>query len=161
MERRHPEGGPGPSFQCAGAVQHNPNAFKVCGSHLCLLKQWPDAAVPASLTGELRLEIGYQCRTPAHYLVFWSIMSDAELSAAAKCVATVLLLQYRNHKTGQCNPSFGELAMCVGRTNLITCGEICEEQCAEGVNDRGKRERHRTVVEREAIRSKRQNDSPK
>lgn len=54
--------------------------------------------------------------TPAHYLVLWAIMADARLSAAAKCVATVLLLQYRNHKTGQCNPSFRELAKRVGRT---------------------------------------------
>jgi hypothetical protein len=54
--------------------------------------------------------------TPAQYLVLWAIMADQRLSAAAKCVATVLLLRFRNHKTNQCNPSFGELAKCVGRT---------------------------------------------
>lgn len=51
----------------------------------------------------------------AHYQVLWSIMADPELSQAAKCCATVLLLKYRNHITGQCNPSYGELAKRVGR----------------------------------------------
>jgi hypothetical protein len=65
--------------------------------------------------------------TPAHYLVLWAIMADKRLSAAAKCVATVLLLKYRNHKTGQCNPSFGELAKLVGRTRrpvIAAFGEL-------------------------------------
>ncbi|WMT78854.1 helix-turn-helix domain-containing protein [Bradyrhizobium sp. Ash2021] len=53
--------------------------------------------------------------TPAHYLVLWAIMEDERLSAGAKCVAIALLLKYRNHKTSQCNPSFGELAKSVGR----------------------------------------------
>lgn len=53
---------------------------------------------------------------PAHYDVLWAIMEDAELSAAAKCVATVLLLKYRNHDTGRCNPGFAALARRVGRT---------------------------------------------
>jgi DNA-binding transcriptional MocR family regulator len=51
----------------------------------------------------------------AHYLVLWAIMADDRLSAPAKCVAVVLLLKYRNHKTGQCNPSYGSLAKQVGR----------------------------------------------
>lgn len=51
----------------------------------------------------------------AHYQVLWSIMADPDLSQAAKCCATVLLLKYRNHITGQCNPSYGELAKRVGR----------------------------------------------
>jgi hypothetical protein len=42
-------------------------------------------------------------------------MADERLSAAAKCVATVLLLQFRNHKTSVCNPSFNTIAKCVGR----------------------------------------------
>jgi Helix-turn-helix domain len=54
-------------------------------------------------------------RSPAHYLVLWAIMADERLSAAAKCVATVLLLQFRNHKTSICNPSFNTIAQCVGR----------------------------------------------
>lgn len=65
--------------------------------------------------------------TPAQYLVLWAIMADKRLSAAAKCVATVLLLKYRNHKTGQCNPSFGELAKLVGRTRrpvIAAFGEL-------------------------------------
>jgi hypothetical protein len=42
-------------------------------------------------------------------------MSDERLSQAAKCVATVLLLRFRNHKTSVCNPSFNTIAKCVGR----------------------------------------------
>jgi hypothetical protein len=53
--------------------------------------------------------------TPAQYLVLWSIMADPKLSAAAKCVATALLLKFRDHATGQCNPSFSALAAVVGR----------------------------------------------
>src|SRR5258707_4712239 len=52
---------------------------------------------------------------PAHYLVLWAIMADAHLSAPAKCVATVLLLQFRNHKTSVCNPSFNTIGKCIGR----------------------------------------------
>ncbi|SIO51175.1 Helix-turn-helix domain-containing protein [Bradyrhizobium erythrophlei] len=54
-------------------------------------------------------------RTPAQYLVLWGIMADERVSAPAKCVATVLLLQFRNHKTSLCNPSFTTIAACVGR----------------------------------------------
>lgn len=54
-------------------------------------------------------------KTPAHYMVLWAVMADERLSAAAKCVATVLLLQFRNHKTSVCNPSFATIARCVGR----------------------------------------------
>ena len=53
--------------------------------------------------------------TPAQYLVLWAIISDEQLSASAKCVATVLLLKFRNHKTNQCNPGLTALAKCVGR----------------------------------------------
>src|SRR5260370_38390026 len=54
-------------------------------------------------------------RTPAQYMVLWGIMADERVSAPAKCVATVLLLQLRNHKTSLCNPSFTTIADCVGR----------------------------------------------
>lgn len=47
--------------------------------------------------------------------ILWAIMEDARLSAAAKCVATVLLLKFRNEQTKVCNPSFGTMAKCVGR----------------------------------------------
>ncbi|UQD96144.1 helix-turn-helix domain-containing protein [Bradyrhizobium japonicum] len=53
--------------------------------------------------------------TPAQYLVLWAIMADASISAAAKCVAIALLLKFRNHQTGQCNPGFSALAAVVGR----------------------------------------------
>ena len=54
-------------------------------------------------------------RTPAQYTVLWGIMADERVSAPAKCVVTVLLLQFRNHKTSVCNPSFTTIAACVGR----------------------------------------------
>ncbi|MEZ0061420.1 hypothetical protein ABIF26_006963 [Bradyrhizobium elkanii] len=47
--------------------------------------------------------------------ILWSVMEDARLSAAAKCVATVLLLKFRNQASGVCNPSFNTIAKCVGR----------------------------------------------
>lgn len=50
-----------------------------------------------------------------HHDILWAIMEDTRLSAAAKCVATVLLLKFRNHDTKVCNPSFGTIAKCVGR----------------------------------------------
>ena len=53
--------------------------------------------------------------TPVQYFVLWAIMADEQLSASAKCIATVLLLKYRNHATNQCNPGFTALAKCVGR----------------------------------------------
>jgi hypothetical protein len=65
-------------------------------------------------------------KTPAHYLVLWAIMADVRLSAAAKCVATVLLLQFRNHKTSVCNPSFTTIAQCVGRKRRSVIDAINE-----------------------------------
>ena len=65
-------------------------------------------------------------KTPAHYLVLWAIMADERLSAAAKCVATVLLLQFRNHKTSVCNPSFTTIAHCVGRRRRSVIDAINE-----------------------------------
>ena len=65
----------------------------------------------------------------AHYQILWAIMADERLSAAAKCVATALLLKYRNNETGQCNPSYGKLAKAVGRTRrpvIAAFGELRE-----------------------------------
>jgi hypothetical protein len=53
-------------------------------------------------------------------------MADERLSAAAKCVATVLLLQFRNHKTSVCNPSFTTIAQCVGRKRRSVIDAINE-----------------------------------
>jgi Helix-turn-helix domain len=64
--------------------------------------------------------------TPAHYQILWAIMKDESLSAAAKCVATVLLLQFRNHKTSVCNPSFTSIANCVGRKRRSVIDAINE-----------------------------------
>jgi hypothetical protein len=64
--------------------------------------------------------------SPAHYLVLWAIMADERLSAAAKCVAIVLLLQFRNHKTSVCNPSFTTIAQCVGRKRRSVIDAINE-----------------------------------
>lgn len=50
-----------------------------------------------------------------HHDILWAIMEDPRASAASKCVATVLLLKFRNHETRVCNPSFGTIAKCVGR----------------------------------------------
>ena len=79
------------------------------GSRLQSMTPVKRIALPARLLPSLMRRFADE-RDPAHYLVLWAIMADKRLSAAAKCVATVLLLKYRNHKTGQCNPSFGELA---------------------------------------------------
>jgi hypothetical protein len=65
-------------------------------------------------------------RSPAHYLVLWAIMEDVRLSAAAKCVATVLILQFRNHKTSVCNPSFTTIGKCVGRKRRSVIDAINE-----------------------------------
>lgn len=54
-------------------------------------------------------------RTPLHYKVLWGIMADPNVQAPSKCVAAVMLLKFRNHQTGLCNPSFATLATCVGR----------------------------------------------
>ncbi|MCK1533152.1 MULTISPECIES: helix-turn-helix domain-containing protein [unclassified Bradyrhizobium] len=62
----------------------------------------------------------------AHYQVLWSITADPNISAAAKVCATVLLLKYRNHITGQCNPGFGTLAKLIGRTRRPTIAALNE-----------------------------------
>lgn len=69
---------------------------------------------------------GKRKRTPAHYRLLWALMADTGLSAAAKCVAVVLLLQFRNHHTGQCNPSFATIADRVGRKRRAVIDAINE-----------------------------------
>jgi len=69
-------------------------------------------------------------RAPLHYRVLWAIMADEPLSAAAKCVATVLLLKFRNHQTGVCNPSFATIASCVGRKRRSVIDAINELKAA-------------------------------
>ena len=41
-------------------------------------------------------------------------MADKKLSAPAKCAAAVLLLQFHNTRTGQCNPSYASIAKGMG-----------------------------------------------
>ena len=53
--------------------------------------------------------------TPWHYKVLWAIMADPDLQAPSKCAATVLLLKFHNHKTGQCNPSYSAVGKLLGR----------------------------------------------
>jgi len=65
-------------------------------------------------------------KTPAHYFVLWAIMADARLSASAKCVAVVMLLKFRNHKTSVCNPSFTSIASYVGRKRRSVIDAINE-----------------------------------
>jgi Helix-turn-helix domain len=45
----------------------------------------------------------------------WRLMADKKLSAPAKCAAAVLLLQFHNTRTGQCNPSYASIAKGMGR----------------------------------------------
>jgi hypothetical protein len=51
----------------------------------------------------------------ARYVILWAIMADPDLNAPSKCAATVLLLKYHNHKTGQCNPSYSTVGKILGR----------------------------------------------
>jgi Helix-turn-helix domain len=57
-------------------------------------------------------------------------MEDETISAAAKCVVVVLLLKYRDHKTGQCNPGFTALAKCVGRKRRSVIDALNELKAA-------------------------------
>jgi Helix-turn-helix domain len=86
-------------------------------------------AEPISLHGQPQgkgREAAESQPTPAHYLILWAIMEDERVSAAAKCIATVLLLKFRNHKTGLCNPSFNTIAGCVGRKRRSVIDAINE-----------------------------------
>ena len=65
------------------------------------------------------------------YDLLWAITADPELSSAAKLAAVVLLLKFRNHKTGQCNPSFGALAAMLGRTRRAVIPAV-QELAARG-----------------------------
>jgi hypothetical protein len=75
--------------------------------------------------------------TPAQYLALWAIISDEQLSASAKCVATVLLLKFRNHKTNQCNPGFSTLAKCVGRKRRSVIDALNELKAAGWIDWEG------------------------
>jgi hypothetical protein len=44
-----------------------------------------------------------------------NVLADPNLSAAAKCVVTVLLLKFHNSRTGQCNPSITAIGDALGR----------------------------------------------
>jgi hypothetical protein len=48
------------------------------------------------------------------YELFNAIMADRTLNPVAKNVAAVLLITFRNNKTGLCNPSFEKIAECAG-----------------------------------------------
>lgn len=69
-------------------------------------------------------------RTPLHYRVLWGIMADPNVGAPAKCVATVLLLQFRNHTTGVCNPSFTTIGKRIGRSRRPVIDAIGELKSA-------------------------------
>lgn len=69
-------------------------------------------------------------RTPLHYRVLWGIMADPAVGAPAKCVATVLLLQFRNHQTGVCNPSFTTIGKRIGRSRRPVIDAINELKAA-------------------------------
>src|SRR5262249_14203477 len=58
---------------------------------------------------------------PDRYDFLWRLFADTNLSSSAKCAATVMLLQYRNHRTGLCNPSYASIAKAIGlaRRNAI------------------------------------------
>ena len=47
---------------------------------------------------------------PIHYQIRRAVMADPVLSSTAKLVADVLLLNFLNTKTGQCNPSLDAIA---------------------------------------------------
>ena len=72
---------------------------------------------PANINHAALCNINLESRksTPWHYKVLWAIMADPGLKAPSKCVATVLLLKYHNHKTGQCNPSYSTVGKLLGR----------------------------------------------
>ena len=54
-------------------------------------------------------------KAPEKFDFFWRLMADNKLSAPAKCAAAVLLLQFHNTRTGQCNPSYASIARAMGR----------------------------------------------
>ena len=62
--------------------------------------------------------------------ILWAIMKDSERSASAKCVATVLLLKFRNHDTLVCNPSFTAIAARVGRKRRSVIDAVNELKAA-------------------------------
>jgi len=65
--------------------------------------------------------------TPAQkYGFLWRLMADDALSPAAKCVATALLLKFRNAKTGRCNPGVPGIAKTAGISRRAVYYAIAE-----------------------------------
>jgi helix-turn-helix protein len=54
------------------------------------------------------------------------LIADVVLSPAAKVVAAVLLLQFHNTKTGQCNPSFATIGERSGRSRSSIIRDVAE-----------------------------------
>jgi hypothetical protein len=54
------------------------------------------------------------------------LIADIALSPAAKVVAAVLLLQFHNIKTGQCNPSFATIGERSGRSRSSIIRDVAE-----------------------------------
>jgi hypothetical protein len=63
---------------------------------------------------------------PIHYQIRRAIMADPTLFSTAKLVASVLLLDFLNVKTGQCNPSFDAIAKRIGRCRKTVINAIKE-----------------------------------
>lgn len=56
-------------------------------------------------------------RTPPNkFGLLKAMLADANLSASAKVIGTVLLIHFHNSKTGRCNPSFRAIGEAAGRT---------------------------------------------
>jgi hypothetical protein len=65
------------------------------------------------------------------YELFNAIMADTTLTAVAKNVAAVLLITFRNNKTGLCNPSFETIAKRAG------CSVRAAKQAAQAMKAAG------------------------
>ena len=67
-------------------------------------------------------------------------IADPDLSAAAKVVLVVLLLKFRNSKTGRCNPGTATIAKAVGRSRravVDTVAELRESGWLKTISTRG------------------------
>jgi hypothetical protein len=67
-----------------------------------------------------------QSDSRARFAQLHAILADEELSSTAKCVATALLLKFRNTKTGRCNPSFAAIAKAIGRKRRAIVPAVAE-----------------------------------
>ena len=54
------------------------------------------------------------------------VLADSGLSSTAKCVVMVLLLKFHNRRTGQTNPSLGEIANHIGLSRRAVIPAIAE-----------------------------------